>query len=119
MFVPVPNQEGMTLVSKDSSTLTVIDPVNNPKDDFGLYYNPKYSQKYNMLAFSAPHLLYIMSMANRNAKLVVNNVDHPNLADFRFFNNQEKIIYTNEDENTFYIVDFNGAMMKTILIKIK
>lgn len=73
---------------------------------------PFYSHKYDMLAFIAPYELYIMSMENRIARLAT--YDEDMVKYFRFYNNQEKIVYINERKLSFYIVDFKGREVSEI-----
>ena len=106
-------EKGLQMFAKDKpEQITEINPVNNPRKDNSFYNTPFYSQKYNMLAFIAPYELYIMSMNNRIARLVI--YDDDMVKYFRFYNNQEKIVYTNEHRLSFYIVDFKGAKVSEI-----
>lgn len=106
-------EKGLLMFAKNNpEQITEINPINNPRKDYSFYNTPFYSQKYNMLAFIAPYELYIMNMEKRIARLV--KYDDNMVKYFRFYNNQEKIVYINESKLSFYIVDFKGRKVAEI-----
>jgi len=68
-----------------------------------------------MLVFIAPYELYMMNMADKEARFVVR--DDNMISDARPFNIHERIVYTNDKEDSFYFVNFNGSALKKIDIQ--
>ena len=98
-----------------SGKLLSINPLNNPRKENSLYDTPFYSDKYKMLGFIAPYELYVMSMKDKRASLVI--YDEHMVSYFRFFNNQKRLIYTNDLSRAFYLVNYDGSNLKEISIE--
>ncbi|WP_165953102.1 TolB family protein [Pedobacter changchengzhani] len=105
--------KGMIKVPTDGSNKQYdINPINDPRKDTSLYGSPLFSKKNNILFFLAPYEMYTMKMKDRMAKLIIRDDDMIN--NFRLFNRQKKIIYTNYKENYFYTIDYNGKIIRKI-----
>ncbi|MGX5688167.1 TolB family protein [Arcticibacter tournemirensis] len=116
MYIPYPSTAGMVSVSKKTLQMERVQPANNPRNDSTLYYIPNYSKQFNMLAFTAPYELYIMSMVDKQAKLVTR--EGSMISEFKFFNTKRRILYTNESQNCFYYVDFGGGNKRTLKLNL-
>jgi len=115
MYMPMEDKGGMILLTKDSSNvITRINPINSPRPDLTMYYTPSYSKQHNTLGFIATYELMIMSMGDKQAKIVVNRAGKSQFDDFIFFNSKEKILFTTVGETSFNIVNFNGSDLQSI-----
>ena len=116
MYIPAQTQGGLILISKNrSNEINRLNPINNPREDLSLAHTPMFSKKYEMLGFIVPYELYLMNIQSKKAKLIVKNRDNP-VYGFRFFNNQKCILYINENDTNFYVVNFEGSELKRIPI---
>ena len=118
MIMDLPPSDGMVKFFKnDPSHLINITPLNNPRQDSTLYDSPIYSRRYNILAFLAPYELYIMNMDRKQAQSVAR--DENMISNIRLFNNQKRIVYTNEVDNDFFFINFDGSGSKRVSVPIK
>lgn len=119
MYIPEQSKGGMLMISKNSpNTIERLNPVNSPREDLSLAHTPVYSKKYGMLGFIVPYELYTMELQSKKAKLIVKNQDNP-IYSFRFFNNQKSLVYINDKEINFYIVNFDGSGIRKIPVNLK
>lgn len=101
------NESGMKLYSRVSSKIIgSILPANHPRAFPSLYYEPKYSAKYNELVFIAPYELYIMDMETKIARALYSNVGDGKgksgeqegiIESFCFFNTQNRVLFYGKD----------------------
>jgi hypothetical protein len=104
---------GLAMFSKKNpSHITYFNPINNPRADSSFYDTPFYSKRYKIMGFIAPYELYIMSMDDRKASLVL--YDNDNVKYYKFFNNKKKIVYTSNNKPVFNIINFKGSIVKKI-----
>lgn len=106
----------LMFTKKDPNKMIEFSPLNNPRNDNSFYNTPFYSKKYKMMGFIAPYELYTMDMNNRIGKLVV--YDEDMIKYYRFYNNQKRIIYTNQNKPLFNIIDLKGVKIKEINIEL-
>jgi Tol biopolymer transport system component len=119
MYTPEQSKGGMLMIAKNTpNTIERLNPVNSPRNDLSLAHTPVFSKKYGMLGFIVPYELYIMELQSKKAKLVVKNQDDP-IYSFRFFHNQKSLIYINDKEINFYIINFDGSGIKKIPVYLR
>jgi Tol biopolymer transport system component len=97
---------------KDPNQMIDINPLNNPRKDNSFYTTPFYSKKYKIMGFIAPYELYTMDMNDRIGKLIL--YDEDMVKYYRFYNNHERIVYTNQNKPSFYIIDLKGVKIKEV-----
>jgi hypothetical protein len=93
-------------------------PINNPRGDASLYYTPRYSEQFNIMAFIAPYELYIMDLESKKAKLLFDNKGHSHIEYFCFYHTQRKILFLKKGETSLWSINFDGTDLKKIPIVI-
>jgi len=115
MNIPVPYQNGMVKILKgDSMKVDTINPRDHPRSNPDMYSTPRYSEKHNTFGFIATYELRIMNMDDKTSRVVVNHAGMPQIDNFLFLHQKRKLIFTTVSENTFYIVNFDGAGLAII-----
>ncbi len=107
-------------LSKQHRMRSVI-PVNNPRGGADLYYDPYYSESFNIIAFTAPYELYIMDLDSLNAKMVYGPKDQEiaHIHNVLVFKTLNKILFKKETENdAFRTINFDGSNLQKVKIKI-
>lgn len=111
---------GMYLYAKDNATEPKrIVPVNNPRQDASLYYTPIYSDSLKTIGFTAPYEVYIMSLKDKKAKLVISNKGSNDLSNIAFFKNQKKMLFSKVGGNDLFSINIDGTGLRTIPITIR
>lgn len=108
---------GIYLFSRDHPEASRRLPfVNSPLKDESMYYNPIYSQEYNVLAFTAPYKLYKMNLENKKVELVYDATGTRNLDEIAFFNTQPRLLFTQQGLPVFFSINLDGEGLQRIEI---
>lgn len=111
---------GMYLYPKDSSVRPKrLIPINNPRQDASLYYTPIYSESFEIIGFTAPYEIYMMSLKDKKAQLVFSNKGSINISNIAFFNNHEKMLFSKVGSSDLFTINLDGTGMQTIPIIIE
>ena len=111
--MPGSDKKGLVMFAEKSPNHIIdINPLDNPRKDNSFYNTAFYSKKYKVIGFLAPYELYIMNMKDRISKLLL--YDDDMVKYFRFYANQQSIVYINQKDLSFYIVDFEGKKIREI-----
>ncbi len=111
---------GMYLYSKEKAIKERrLVPVNNPRQDASIYYTPIYSDCLNIIGFTAPYEIYIMSLKDNNAKLVFSNKGSNDISNIAFFKNQKKILFSKVGISDLFSINIDGTGIQTIPIIIR
>jgi hypothetical protein len=86
----------------------------SPLKDESMYYNPVYSQEYNVLAFTAPYKLYKMNLESKEIELVYDATGTRNLDEIAFFNTQPRLLFTQQGLPVFYSISLDGEDLQKI-----
>lgn len=106
--VPYTPSGEMNMISKSNpKNLISINPVNDPRKNISFYSELLYSEKYDWFAFQAPYEIYTMPLKTKIAKLVTKSDQQ--IGSVSFLNKQKKILYTLNNETSFYMVNFDGT----------
>lgn len=90
-------------------------PKNNPRGEPNMYYTPYYSKLSNVIAFTAPYELYIMSVDNLEATLLFSYTKN-HIDDFCFFNTKKRILFLLGGDTNFKAIDIDRKNLETIKI---
>jgi Tol biopolymer transport system component len=101
----------------EPNAMSSLNPINTPRGPGGedMYNEPSFSQKYNVIAFTAPYEVYKMDYKTRIAKLVI----RPKVGDVRnlqLFHTQRKMLFINSE--VIHTVDYDGNEIEKISINI-
>lgn len=111
--MPGSDKKGLLMFAKENPNQIIdVNPLNNPRRDNALYNTAFYSKKYGVMVFLAPYELYIMNMKDRSSKLVL--YDDNLVKYFRFCASQKRIVYINQNDLSFNIVDFKGEKIREV-----
>jgi hypothetical protein len=114
------NIDGIVLLSKKTGTvLKRIVPANDPRKYASVYYIPTYSDKFKTLVFAAPLEIFVMKMEDRIAETVLFNKGGPDIPILRAFRDEKKILFSVDDNNNLFTINFDGTDLRKIPIEIK
>lgn len=88
--------------------LDKIVPSNDPRGDSSLYYSPKFSKTYDIIAFIAPYQIYTMNRDTKIAELLFDNRGAEHIDNISFYNTEMKILFVKANQPYFYSIDLNS-----------
>lgn len=119
-YIPVQDSGGMIVVSKNNfGKINRINPINSPRQDISILDIPRYQENTHLFSFSVYSELYLMPMGTKRAFLLKKTESKNPISYYNFFNKKSSLIFVNNNELYFNLIDFKGIKFKKIYIELR